>query len=157
MSNKGKEPVRNTKARQDIGAIQSIKYNDQAGADKVMIVEPVVQKPVGAGEIVGAGKYVKVSGTSYTLDLLGRAYDSALTYYKGDVVSEGSNIYQANQDNITGTFDASKWTLKAPKQVGPVSVTAGSVVCTGRWHNSVSVAGFLVADESDIKHIRVRD
>lgn len=157
MSNRPKNPVRNTKARQDLGASQNIKYNDYAGADKVILVEPVVLRPVAGGEAVGAGKYVKVTGTSYTLDLVGRAYDTGTVYQKGDIVSQATDIYLCNQDSVTGTFDVSKWTKVAPKQVGPVTIAAGSVVCTGQWHNTVTVAGFLVADDSDFRHIRTRD
>lgn len=157
MSQRVKGPVRRTQAKQDLGAIESIKYNDAAGADKTIIVEPVVSRPVLASEIVGAGKYVKVTGTSYTLDLIGKAYDTGITYQKGDVVSQGTDIYLSMNDNVTGAFDADKWKKVAPKTVGPVAIAAGSVVCTGRWHNSVTEAGFLVDDESDITHYRVRD
>lgn len=157
MSQRVKGPVRRTQAKQDLGAIDSIKYNDAAGADKVIIVEPVVSRAVAGGENVGAGKYVKVTGTSYTLDLVGRVYDTSINYQKGDVVSQGTDIYLCMNDNVTGAFDASKWKRVAPKQIGPVTITAGSVVCTGRWHNTVTAAGFLVDDESDITHFRVRD
>lgn len=154
---KPKEPVRRTRAKQDLGAIDSIKYNDAAGADKVIIIEPVVKRAVGAGEGVGAGKYVKVTGTTYTLDLVNKAYDTGKTYNRGDIVSETATIYMAQEDGITGTFDTTKWRAVAPKQVGPVAITAGSVVCTGRWHNTVTGAGFLVDDESDTMHFSVRD
>lgn len=157
MSQSVKRPIRRTRANQDLGAIQSIKYNDATGSDKVIIVEPAIKAAVGASEIVGAGKYVKVTGTTYTLDLLGSAYDPAINYQKGDVVSQGTDIYLAMNDNITGAFDATKWRLVAPKTIGPIAITAGSVVTTGRWHNSVTVAGFLVDDDSDITHFRVRD
>lgn len=157
MDIKPKAPVRNVKTRQDLGSIEAIKYNDAAGAGKVILVEPVVKKAVSAGEKVGAGKYVKVTGTSYTLDLLDKAYDSGSEYQKGDVVTQSGDIYLCMQDNVTGTFDASKWKKVAPKQVGPVTITAGAVVNTGRWHNTVSVAGFLVDDETDMRHYRVRD
>ncbi len=110
-----------------------------------------------AGATVGAGKYVKVTGTAYTLDLLGRAYDSSKEYGKGDIVSHITSIYKANEDMITGAFDVSKWTKVADKTIGPVTIVAGAVVCTGRWHNSVTEAGFLVDDKSDIKHVRTRD
>lgn len=154
---KPKEPVRKVKARQDLGAIEAAEYNDAAGAKKVFIVEPPVTRAVGASENVGAGKYVKVTGTSYTLDLLDKAYDAGETYQLGDIVTNGGNVYIATQDEITGAFDASKWRKVATKQVGPVTVAAGSIVCTGRWHNSVTGAGFLVDDESFIPHTRVRD
>jgi hypothetical protein len=157
MANKVKNPVRNTRAKQDIGAIQSIKYNDAAGADKMIIIEPVVVRAVGAAEAVGAGKYVKVTGATYTLDLVGRDFDAGTTYQKGDVVAEAGFIYMCREDNVSGAFDASNWIKKAPKTVGPVPIIAGSVVCTGRWHNTVTGVGFLVDDESDMRHYRVRD
>jgi len=152
-----KQPSRTVKTKQDLGSIPAIKYNDAAGADKIVIVEPVVKRAVAGGEAVGAGKYVKVTGAAYTLDLIGRAYAVATIYQKGDVVSNGADIYMALQDGITGAFDATKWRRVAPKAVGPVAIAAGSVVCTGRWHNSVTEAGFLVDDDSDITHARSRD
>ena len=36
-------------------------------------------------------------------------YDSTKTYNTGDIVIQNEKIYKANQDNITGTFDSSKW------------------------------------------------
>lgn len=152
-----KKPTRSADSQQDLGAIPAIRYNDAAGADKIIIVEPVVVKAVAAVDIVGSGKYVKITGNTYTLDLKGRAYDPTKTYQKGDVVTETTDIYLCLEDRVTGTFDASKWRKVAPKTVGPVAITAGSVVCTGRWHNAVSVAGFLVDDSSQIKHTSIRD
>lgn len=152
-----KEPTRSVRTKQDLGSIETIKYNDPAGADKVIIIEPVIKKAVLASEVVGSGKYVKVTGASYTLDLIGRTYDPAEKWQKGDVVAQSGDIYLAMQDNITGAFDATKWKKVAAKQIGPIAVQAGSVVCTGRWHNSVTVEGFLVDDESFINHQRVRD
>lgn len=152
-----KSPIRTISTRQDLGSIEAIKYNDATGAGKVIIVEPAIQRTVGASEIVGPGKYVKVTGTSYTLDLLGKAYSAAATYQRGDVVSQGADIYLAMEDSITGVFDASKWRRVAPKQISAIPIVAGSVVTTGRWHNTVTAAGFLVDDDSMIAHIRVRD
>lgn len=152
-----KEPVRKTNTKQDLGAIESIVYNDPTGAKKVIVVEPAIKRAVIASEVVGSGKLVKVDGTSYTLDLLGRAYDSAKTYQKGDVVSETADIYLAMEDNITGTFDATKWRKVAPKQIASISCVSGSIVTTGRWHNTVTTSGWLVDDGSDIPHIRIRD
>ena len=36
-------------------------------------------------------------------------YNSTQTYNTGDIVVQSEKIYKANQDNITGTFDSSKW------------------------------------------------
>lgn len=155
---KPKDPIRTTSARQDLGSIESISYNDAAGAKKVIVIEPVVVRAVAGGERIGAGKYVKITGTSYTLDLVGRAYNSGATYKLGDVVSESTFIYKANVDiNTPEAFDATKWRKVADKQVGPVTIVAGSVVNTGRWHNSVTTAGFLVDDDSDAIQNSVRD
>ena len=154
---KPKEPIRNAGTRQDLGSIEAIAYNDAAGAKKVMLVDAPIKRTVSINEIVGAGKFVKITGTSYTLDLLGRAYSSSLFYVKGDVVTESTSVYMALEDNITGTFDATKWTKVADKQIASIPVAAGTVVTTGRWHNSVSVAGFLVDDSSEIKYTRTRD
>ena len=158
MAVNSKRPKRAVKVNDiDLDIIEAAGWNDAAGAKKVMVVEPVVKKAVAGGENVGSGKLVKVTGTTYTLDLVGRAYDSTKTYQKGDIVSNGTDIYQAMQDQITGAFDDTKWRKVAPKQVGPVTITAGAVVSTGRWHNTVTGAGFLVDDDSSIPHIRIRD
>lgn len=158
MAVNSKRPQRAVSANDfDLGSIEAHRWNDATGADKVIVVEPVVERAVIASENVGAGRLVKVTGTTYTLDLVGRAYDSAKTYQKGDVVTSGADVYLAMQDQITGAFDATKWKKVAPKQVGPVAITAGAVVGTGRWHNTVTEAGFLVDEDSLIPHIRVRD
>ena len=154
---KPKEPIRNSDSRQDLGAIEAISYNDAAGAKKWIQIEPVVKRAVAGSEIVGPGKYVKVIGTSYTLDLLGKAHAPGSNYKKGDVATESGDVYMATEDNVTGTFDAAKWRKVAPKVVGPVTILAGAVVCTGRWHNTVTGAGWLVDDESEIKHTNLRD
>lgn len=152
-----RKPQRNTSTRQDLGNIQAIKYNDAAGADKMIIVDPPIKRAIVGSEIIGSGSYAKITGTSYTLDLLGRVYDTSITYQKGDVVSQGTDIYLAQADQITGTFDPLKWQKVAPKQIASIPCLAGAVVTTGRWHNTVTVVGFLVDDESLIKHIRIRD
>lgn len=36
-------------------------------------------------------------------------YNESQTYNTGDIVIQNEKIYKANQDNITGTFDSSKW------------------------------------------------
>lgn len=152
-----KDPVRKVKARQDLGSIEAAVYNDAAGAKKFIVVEPPVIKAVGASENVGAGKLVKVSGTTYTLDLVDKAYNSGAVYQKGDVVTNTTFVYMALEDGITGTFDSSKWKKVADKSIGPVTIVAGAIVSTGRWHNTVTGAGFLVDDESFISYSRVRD
>lgn len=152
-----REPKRKITVEQDLGAIEALKYNDAIGGIKMMVIQPVIKKAVGINEIVGAGKLVKITGTNYTLDLLGKAYSATSKYQKGDVVTNGGFVYLCNEDNVTGAFDATKWILKADKTIGPIPINAGETVSTGRWHNSVSVAGFLVDDESEIPYVRIRD
>ena len=157
MSVKPKRPQRSTHVNQDLGGIESIVYNDAAGAKKFIKIEPVVVRAVAGGESVGAGKYVKVTGTSYTLDLLNKEYSASVVYQKGDVVTESGSVWLSLEDGTTGVFNEAKWNKVAAKQIGPVTIEAGAVVCTGRWHNSVTTAGFLVEDDSSIPHIRIRD
>lgn len=47
---------------------------------------------------------------SIFVDINAPAYDSSKTYNKGDVVKQSGVVYRANEDSITGTFTASKWT-----------------------------------------------
>ena len=142
------KPKRQGVNQEDFGSIEAHSYNEPAGSRKIIVVDPVVKKAVTGAENVGFGRYVKVTGTSYTLDCVGKVYDAGATYRQGDIVTSGAFIYMATEDNITGAFDAGKWQKVADKQIGPVTITAGAVVCTGRWHNTVSVDGFLVDDES---------
>jgi hypothetical protein len=135
----------------DIFVIANEVYNESAGANKVMLVEPVVIKPVSAIDALPLGSYVKVTGTTYTLDLINKAHNPATEYNIGDLVTNGGFVYSAQERNIKGTFDASKWRLEAIKSIGPIAITAGSVVCVGPFHNTVSVAGFLVDDDSVFK------
>jgi hypothetical protein len=160
MGVNSKRPKRRLRANDiDLDIMSAGKWNDAAGADKVIVIEPVVVKAVTGAENIGAGKLVKVTGTAYTLDLVGRAYSATPNkpYQKGDIVTNTTFIYLAMQDGIKGTFDAAKWRKVITKTIGPVTITAGSVVSTGRWHNTVTANGFLVDDDSDISHQRVRD
>lgn len=152
-----KEPVRSVSTKQDLGSIDAIQHNDAVGAKKVMVVQPTPTKAISANEQVGAGKLILIAAGPYDLIMAGKNYDPAKTYKQGDVAVSGGNVYMASQDNITGTFDASKWVLKAPATISAIPCPANSVVSTGRWHNSISVAGFLVDDESEIKLSGIRD
>ena len=89
--------------------------------------------------------------------MTGRAYDVAKTYKQGDIVTNGGFVYMANQDQITGAFDAAKWGKKAATTIAAIPCPANSVISTGRWHNSISVAGFIVDDESSIEYTNTRD
>jgi hypothetical protein len=152
-----KQPNRNVNTNQDLGSIEAIQYNDAVGAKKVIIVEPTIVRPTAASENVGAGRLVKLSATPYGLDLVGRIYDVTMTYMQGDVVTFGADVYLAQDDKITGTFDDTKWRKVAAKQVLGIPSAVGAIVSTGRWHNAVTVAGWLVDDESTIEFTRIRD
>jgi hypothetical protein len=136
---------------QDPNLISNTSYNEAAGAIKQIIVEPVVKSPVDANTQIPFGSYVKVTGTSYTLRLLGKNHDTGRTYRKYDLAVQGGRVYIANQNGIKGAFDATLWTDVAPSTVGPVTITAGSVVCCGKYHNNINAAGFLIDDDSEIK------
>ena len=69
----------------DLGMAGISKYNEAAGADKVIIVEAAIERAVLADEIVGAGKLVKVAAAgTYDLKLLGRGFDATKDYQKGE-------------------------------------------------------------------------
>ncbi|HBI01515.1 MAG TPA: hypothetical protein DDY18_07810 [Flavobacterium sp.] len=152
-----KKPNRSVNTNQDLGAIDAIKYNDAVGADKVIVVQPTPARAYSANEPVGAGKLILIAAGPYTLSMLGKAYDSARTYQQGDVVTQGGFVYLAMQDAITGTFDSAKWKNVAPDVIAAIPCPANSVVSTGRWHNAISVAGFLIDDDSSIEYTRIRD
>jgi hypothetical protein len=134
----------------DPASIMNEVYNEPSGSYKMMIVEPVVKRAVLATEKLPFGSYVRVTGTTYTLQLLDKAYSASAVYRRNSIVTQGGFVWIAEDDNLTGTFDASKWRNVAPATVGPVTVTAGSVVCLGRYHNNCNAAGFLVEDDSEI-------
>ena len=45
-----------------------------------------------------------------TSDLIASEYDSTQTYNTGDVVTYNGKLYQCKNDNVTGTWNSSKWT-----------------------------------------------
>jgi hypothetical protein len=132
-------------------AIQNESYNEPAGAIKHMTVEPVVKRAIGADDLISFGSYVKVIGANYTLRLLGKNYDANRVYRQNQLTVSGGRVYIALEDYITGTFDVSRWRDVAPSVVGPVAINAGAVVCSGRYHNNVGAAGWLIEDDSEIK------
>jgi len=143
-----REPKRKPDSFNDINTISDVTYNEASGAKKVMIIEPVVTKAVIATDSYDFGSYVKVTGTTYTLDCLGKAHSALSTYNIGDIVTTGGFIYRATENKISGVFNASSWIQVSSKVIGPISISAGAVVSTGRWHNTVSAIGFLVEDPS---------
>lgn len=152
-----KEPNRNVKTKQDLGSIDAIQHNDAVGAKKVIMVEPTIVRATLASENVGAGRLVKIGSAQYGLDMVGRAYNPANTYQQGDIVTNTTYVYMAQADGITGAFDASNWRKVADKTITGIHSSVGAVVSTGRWHNAITVAGFLCDDESTIEYTRIRD
>lgn len=152
-----REPNRSVKTKQDISAIDAIQHNDPVGAKKTIIVQPTVVRATSASEAVGAGKLVLIASATYGLDMIGKAYSSGNTYQKGDVAETGGFVYLALEDGITGTFDASKWKKVAIKSIAGIPCPNPSVVSTGRWHNAITVSGWLVDDDSSIEYTRIRD
>ena len=153
MSKSSTRPNRSMKkgANLDLGAIDSSKYNEAAGGDKVIIIQPVIERATIANEQVGAGRLIKVAaGGTYDQKCVGRAYDSAKSYNLGDIAVNGGFVYTCQDDSVTGAFDVSKWKKVAAEIISGIPVDAGQVVPTGRWHNAISVAGFLVEDDSGI-------
>lgn len=140
----------------DMEHIQNVIYNEAAGAQKNITVEPVVKRATIANEQVGFGAYVKVAAgtTAYGMDCLGKAHDAGATYRRGDIVTQGTDVYVANQDiRDAHAFDAGEWTKVAPKQILAIPTYGGAVVSTGKWHNAITVAGFLLDDESLYKKV----
>lgn len=152
-----RQPNRSVRTKQDISAIDAIQHNDPVGAKKAIIVQPTVVRATLASENVGAGKLVLIASATYGLDLVGKAYNASQTYMRGDVVSETASVYLAMEDRITGAFDASKWKKVADKAIAGIACPNPSVVSTGRWHNAITVAGWLVDDDSEIEYTRIRD
>lgn len=134
----------------DTPSIMNEVYNEPSGSNKVMIVEPVVSKPVLAADLLPFGSYVKVTGTTYTLQLLSKAYVPGNKYRKNDTVTNGGNVYVAEIENIDAAFTVGNWRYVAPAVVGPITVVAGAVVCNGKYHNNINAAGFLVEDDTEI-------
>jgi len=134
----------------DTFAIDNLSYNDETGARKVIVVEPVVKIAVSNTDTYPEGSLVKVTGTSYTLQLLNKAFSAGASYLEGQTVTQGGRIYEAQQAISPAAFNAAQWFDMAAASIGPVSIVAGAVVSCGKFHNNVGAAGFLVADESII-------
>ena len=152
-----KEPNRSINTKQDISSMDAIQHNDPVGAKKVIVVQATPARTCTANEAVGAGKLILIAATSYSLIMTGRTYDTTKVYQQGDIAVNGSTVYLCSQDRVTGTFDASKWVAKAASTIASIPCANPSVVSTGRWHNSISVAGFLIDDDSAIEYTRIRD
>ncbi len=144
----------------DMEYIQNAIYNQSTGAQKGISVEPVVKSVYIANTQIEFGSYIKVAAgtTAYTMDCVGKAYDTAYEHYRrGDVVTNGGFVYVANQDFqsgiAAGAFDANKWTKVASKTIAAIPVSGGQTISTGKYHNAVNVNGFLVDDETSISKV----
>lgn len=141
----------------DVDHIQNGIYSDAAGAQKGIDIQPVPKKATLANEQVPFGAYIKIGAATgtYNMDCIGKEYDATKKYRIGNVVTVGADVYVAALDvNIPEAFDSNKWVRMADKVISGIPHVIGDTVSTGRYHNSISVAGFLIDDDSSIKSKR---
>lgn len=159
MSKSAGRPTRALRkgSHQDLGAQEIHEHNEATGAKKVIIVQPDIKDAYVANTPVGAGKLIKITAAgTYNLVMVDRDYDPTKSYNLGDIAVNGGRVYMAQADKITGVFDPSNWRDMAPATITGIPNVAGDVVTTGRWHNAISVAGFLVEDDTSIPYTSVR-
>ncbi len=60
-------------------------------------------------EFAYSGTVWQKFGDSNWISVIGDTYNSALTYNTGDYVIYMDGLYKCKEDNVTGTWDASKW------------------------------------------------
>lgn len=151
---------RSNKIAKDAGAIANESYNEASGSSKIMIIEPDIKGAYVASSAIGAGKLIKVTlGGVYSLEMVGRAFSAAISYRRGNVVTEAGKVYVCDISEGTvalGVFDSEQWTAVADAVIAGIPCEAGDIVSTGRFHNAISVAGFIVEDDSDISLNRVQ-
>lgn len=63
----------------------------------------------GGEEFVYSGTVWQKFGDSNWISVVGDTYNSALTYNTGDYVIYMDGLYKCKEDNVTGTWNASKW------------------------------------------------
>ena len=143
----------------DIDYIQNAIYNQSSGAQKGMNVQPVVKETYAANRQLPFGSLVKITtGGVYSQICTGKAYDIAYEHYRrGEIVTNGGLVYIANEDFqsgiAAGAFNAEKWAKVAAVTIAGIPNAAGDVVCVGKYHNSISVAGFVVDDETTFRKV----
>ena len=140
----------------DMDYIQNSIYNDAAGAQKGINVQPVIKKAYAANEQVAFGSYVKLTnGGTYAQKCVGKAHDAGYDKYRrGDLVTNGGFIYVANQDiEHAHAFNADEWTKVADEIIAGIPCLAGDIVCVGKYHNAIDVAGFLCLDETSYRKV----
>lgn len=151
---------RSAKTSKDSGAIANELYNEAAGANKVMIVEPDIKGVYVGNTPVGAGKLIKVAASGvYKLEMIGRDFSASTSYKKGNVMANGTKVYVCDIPEGTvaiGAFNSEQWTAVAERTISGIPCLIGDIISTGRFHNAIDVAGFLVEDETDISFNRVQ-
>ena len=151
---------RSSSKSHDSASVDNSVYNEAAGGNKVIVIQPDIKGLYVANSPIGAGKLIKiaVAGT-YDLVMAGKAFSAATAYKKGSVVVNTGSVYVcdiAESEKAFGAFDPEQWTKVAPATIAGIPNAAGDVISTGRWHNSISVAGFIVEDDTNIGLSRVQ-
>jgi len=141
----------------DMEHIQNIIFNESAGAQKNFDVEPVIAAPYVAGDQVAFGSYIKIAAGPYDVDCVGKAHDANVEYRLGDLVTSGTNVYVCSVAHKARAFDDTPdtglWKKVAPKTITGIPVEGVSNVTVGKYHNSISVAGWLIDDESTFSKV----
>lgn len=143
----------------DIDYIQNAIYNQSSGSQKGMNIQPVIKEAYTANRQLPFGSYVKITaGGVYSQVCVGKAYSAAYEHYRrGDIVTTGGFIYVSNQDFqsdiAAGTFDTNRWAKVSAVSIAGIPNAAGDVVCVGKYHNSITVAGFVVDDETAFRKV----
>lgn len=134
----------------DMDHIQNVIYNESTGAQKNINVEPVVKDTYTANAQVAFGSLIKVAAgtTDYTVACIGKAHSAASNYRRGDLVTQGGRVYICSQDIDPKAFDAADWCDVAPATIASIPTSGGAVICTGKYHNSINVNGFLIEDSA---------
>lgn len=137
----------------DIDHIQNAIFNQYTSSQKGMQIQPVIKSAYVANTQVEFGTLIKITTAGvYSQKCVGKAYDATYkNYRRGSIVTQGGFVYIANSDFQSGvpagTFDSSRWTKVAPDTISGIPNAAGDVVCTGKYHNAIDVAGFVVEDD----------
>jgi len=144
---------RSFKKVSDVDEIQNCIFNEAAGVQKVMNIEPVIKDVYSANDSVPFGSYIKLASgtTDYTVSCVGKDHNPNSKYQIAQIVVEGGQVYVANKDiKNPKAFDVQDWTRVAPATIAGIPVDGASTICVGKWHNSINVSGFLVEDDTTI-------
>ena len=149
---------RKNKITRDEESIQNTIYNEPSGSQKNINIEPVIKDVYVANAQTEFGDLIKVTaGGTYSQTCIGKDHSATNDYRRGDLAVSGGSVYVCAQDHSARAFDASAetglWTRVAPETITGIPVTAGQTVCVGKWHNSISLAGFLVDDSSTFSKV----